>query len=83
MAKFNKILFRNEHIAIVRHLPNKPDIHYWDFWEPADKPLYVIAVGDSMIDFEVYRRVALISNPMSLVARMFPERYWQTYERIG
>jgi len=73
-----KILYRDEHVALVRPIPS--GIPYWNFWDRKDKPDYVIVIDRSQI-VGVYHKVQVVKN-LIWAERYFPSRYWETYERI-
>jgi len=74
-----KIIYRDEHVALVRPIPS--GIPYWNFWDRKDKPDFVIVVAEGNRIVGVYHKVPFVTN-IVFAERFFPSRYWDVYERI-
>lgn len=76
--KQGKIIFRSPELAIVREVSNH--YPYWAHWCRHDKSDVVFAVDPVRKSFRAFRKVALIKNEESLLARMISnDQYFDIY----
>lgn len=79
--KQEKVIFRSKELAIVHELPNR--YPYWQHWSRKEKPDVVWAVDGKRRTFRTYRKVRIVKDENSLLARMFGEndKYYDIYVR--
>ena len=74
-----QIIYKTKDLAIVRELPNHAQ--YWQHWPRKDKSDMVWVVDGQHHTFRAYRKVRIVKDESSLLARMFGERdqYYDIY----
>ena len=79
--KQGKIIFKSPELAIVREVSNH--YPYWAHWSRREKSEVVWAVDPVRRTFRTYRKVRIVKDENSLLARMFGEndKYYDIYVR--
>lgn len=76
--KQEKVIFKSKELAIVHELPNR--YAYWQHWAREEKSDMVLVVDGKNRTARAFRKVKMVKNENSLLARMIGETRTQYFD---
>lgn len=73
-----KIIYKTKELAIVNELPNR--YAYWQHWTREEKSDMVLVVDGKHRTARAFRKVKMVKNENSLLARMIGETRTQYFD---